>query len=58
MVAIPASDDFTIRKLTVGPAASQAELTVTTDDGAALDFVFDLVREGIGWKVVSVEPNY
>ncbi|MDR1413030.1 MAG: tetratricopeptide repeat protein, partial [Actinomycetes bacterium] len=57
MVAIPASNDFTIVSVTTGANVSSAEIHITTEEGAKLLFEFHLAREGIGWKVRSVESQ-
>jgi tetratricopeptide (TPR) repeat protein len=58
MVVIPTSPDYTITEVTSGAATSTAQVSVQTTDGAAMDFTFELAREGIGWKIASVTANY
>jgi hypothetical protein len=54
MVIVPMPESFTIDNIELGPAQSAVRASITTIGEETLTFNFELVREGIGWKVSEI----
>jgi len=54
MVIVPIPETFTVDSISPGSTHTDVTVTVHTEDEPARVFVFNLVREGIGWKVENI----
>ena len=57
MVVVPIPETFTIDSVDSASMNTDITVTVHTEDEDARVFVFNLAREGIGWKVENIVPD-
>lgn len=57
MAQIPVAE-YTVGEVVVSGLTADVAVTVTPEEGDPIEFRFGVAREGIGWKVSEVEPQY
>lgn len=55
---VPTSSSTTIGGVTRSMSASEVAITATLAEGGESSYSVHLVRDGIGWKVSSIEPQF
>lgn len=58
MAQIPALSEYSVGEASVSGMSGDVLTTVTPATGEPIEFRFGVAREGIGWKVSSVEAQY
>lgn len=54
MVIVPIPADFTINSIDSGSSATTVQVNIISAGNESFVFVFELVREGLGWKIEGI----